>query len=226
MRQYLNVLKGSTKLLPFLFILTFVFNVQAQGGVKHGNELGFALGISNYTGDLSEKYSVNGLGPAGQLFYKFNIPGEVSVLRLNLLYATLQADELNIDKPLQQSRGESFELGVLEAAAIYEYNFYNFRDLKGVYYMSPYLFGGIGSTITLGGDEGNYFSLPLGVGLKMMISRHLNFGFEFGSRLTFSDRIDGVDDNILFSSSSNNDWYYFYGLTLSYTWYKQICKGR
>ena len=218
----MKLFKGSKQLLPFVFVLFSSLNVHAQA-VKHGSELGFALGASNYSGDLVERYRFKFYGPSAQLFYKYNVPGDVSVFRVNLLYAELKGDESAIDQNLQQFRQNSFEASVFEPSLLYEYNFYNFRDLNGQYFMAPYLFGGIGAAIVLGEDGAGYFCLPFGTGIKVMVSRHINVGLEFGARLTFNDKLDGIEDAVQYSSSSNNDWYYFTGLTLSYTWYRQIC---
>lgn len=213
--------KGSMFILPFLLNVILVSTVRGQ--VSHGSELGASIGVSNYSGDLIEKYRPIFFSPAGQIFYKYNFKGDISVLRLNLLYAGLRASESKIDQPLQNLRNNSFDIQVFDASTMYEYNFYNFRDLKGTYFMSPYMFMGLGATIVFGGDSPAYFNLPMGFGLKVMVSRHINVGAEFGARLTFSDLIDGVSEDVSNSSSSKNDWYYFYGLTASYTWYKQRC---
>ena len=88
------------------------------------------------------------------------------------------------------------------------------------------------------------FSIPFGGGIKLSVNKNLNIIFEYGLRKTFTDYIDDVSstyagipaefDNITIELadrsldgpkqageergvSTNNDWYSFSGITLSFT---------
>lgn len=198
------------------------FCAQAQKEIDRHLEYGFMLGGTNYSGDLIPRYSFRTMGPAGAIFYRHNYPNEVSVLRLNLMMGQLSASEDLIDEPLRQNRQLSFNSGIIELSALYEYDFFNFRDLKDIYYTSPYLFGGAGLGITFEGKA--HLVIPFGVGIKFNIAKKLNLGLEFGARKTFTDSIDQIDeDDATLLSSYKNDWYYFTGISFSKTVYKQVC---
>lgn len=188
---------------------------------KH-SEYGFMVGGTNYTGDLAPTYKLGDLKPSGQLFYRHNYRDQVSVLRINLLMGQLGANEASIDSPLPQDRQLAFDATLMEAAILYEYDFFNFRDLRNIYYMSPYLAGGIGMTMSFGGKA--YLSVPFGTGIKLRAGKTMNVNMEFMAHKLFSDSLDGYSDDPSISSSVNNDWYYSIGIGLTRTVYNQICR--
>ena len=199
--------------------------MQAQKEIDRHMEFGFMLGGTNYSGDLLPRYSLKTLRPAGAIFYRHNYPNEVSVLRMNLMVGQLEASEEMIDEPLRQARQLSFNSGIIELSGIYEYDFFNFRDLKDIYYTSPYLFGGLGLGVTFEGKA--HLVIPFGVGVKFSVAKKLNLGIEFGARKTFTDKLDQIQvDDASLLSSYKNDWYYFTGLTFSKTVYKQVCPDK
>ena len=96
----------------------------------------------------------------------------------------------------------------------------------------PYIFLGIGTVFTnpktvYGSDDNDYiqiqaddqntdfskvhFSVPIGLGLRIDLSRKLYLGLEWGERLTFTDYIDGVS---LSGDPDDNDVYVMGGITL------------
>lgn len=189
--------------------------------INRKGEYGFMIGGTNYTGDLSPGFRFSSMRPAGSVFYRHNYSNEVSILRVNLLFGQLTADEEDFDFPLQQNRRLEFNTEVIEISALYEYDFFNYRDIKEIYFMSPYLFGGLGLAMTFGGKT--YLAIPFGAGIKLKIAPQLNLGVEFGARKLFSDKLDSYNDDAGLFSSYNNDWYYFTGITLSRTVYKPVC---
>lgn len=212
------------KLGLFITYFTYLFSFgQSQELDKHA-ELGFGIGVFNYTGDLAQTTNYSQLTPGGQLFYRHNHSDQVSVFRFNLLIGSIKADEASIDGALQQYRKLKFSRGIAELGLIYEYDFFNYRDYKNMYYMSPYLFGGLATTVLWGDQSTTILTIPFGAGLKYKLGDNLNLGLEYGARKTFSDKLDlqNESDEAL-SSSTPTDWYYFLGLNLSYTFYKQIC---
>ena len=56
-----------------------------------------------------------------------------------------------------------------------------------------------------------HLAIPLGIGLRIDLSRKLYLGLEWGQRLTFSDYLDGVS---LSGDDSDNDLYVMGGVTL------------
>lgn len=209
------------RLLPILIAVTSFGISLAQKPIDRHMEYGFGIGGMNYTGDLSPNYNLKFYRPGAQVLYRHNFSDEVSVLRANILFGQITAKEKQINQSLPRARKLEFQQNILELAALYEYDFFNFRDLKNIYYMSPYLFGGFAATVIWGGRA--MFSIPFGAGVKLKISDHWNLGLEFGARKTFSDRLDTFTNEDLLSSSSSNDWYYFTGLNFTRTVYRQIC---
>lgn len=217
-----------SRAMKSLFILPLLLvgiSLQAQE-IDHHMELGMGAGVFNYTGDLAPKYNQSFYSPGVQFFYRHNHKQEVSVFRANILIGTIKAHEDAFDDPLPNSpdRQLSFSTGLTEFGMIYEYNFFNFRDLSGRFYMSPYLFGGLAASVLWGNQASTFLSIPFGAGVKYKMTDNWNLGLEYGVRKTFTDKLDGIllsDEEL--SSSTTSDWYYFLGLNLSYTFYKQIC---
>ena len=132
-------------------------------------EFGFGGGILNYTGDLSEKFNLHSPKGAGTIFYRHNSQNGYTSLRISLMTGKVGADESDIKNPLQQARKLSFDKTITELSIIPEYNFFNFRDLENRFYMSPYLFGGLGVTVVWGGNTPSFVNLPFGAAIKYKI---------------------------------------------------------
>ena len=180
-------------------------------------QLGGTVGISNYSGDLSEsrvdmKYTRYSLG----IFGKRDLSPHVT-LRAGLTYGRIAgADSTNRD-PLLKSRNLSFRSPILEFHVGAEFNFLDIDD-NG---WTPYVFAGVGiysfyptsrdsagNTIKLRGlntegqglpqypDRKQYnlvgISIPFGAGVKFLVNDHLVAGFELGLRKTFTDYLDDV----------------------------------
>ena len=153
---------------------------------KRSNEIGFGVGVANYTGDLAERFDFRFTGPSVQAFYRYNFSNEVSVLRINLFGARLSVDEARTNEPLRVARGLSFSGTVVEASIVYEYDFFDYRDIDNKYFMSPYLFGGIGGGTLIGDNPVAFANIPFGVGVKY----RLVGGWNLGCLLYTSDAAD------------------------------------
>ncbi len=209
-------------IVSVLVVLSSVV-VNAQQGVDHHAEIGLSLGGLNYVGDISPKLTLAETRPAVQIFYRHNFPNNASVLRFNVLNGGLYANESKQKDPLPQSRGASFDAFVTEIAALYEYNFFDYRHEKKQSWFSPYLFGGVALTAVWEEDNKAFFTIPFGVGVKYVVTRNLNINLEYGARKVFSDNLDGVTDEAASSSSLKNDWYHFLGISFSWTLYNYLC---
>ncbi len=208
-------------LIAILITSTTSF-AQSAYELDHHMEVGFGLGGLNYTGDLAPEFTYKNFSPGFQAFYRHNHKKEVSVFRLNLLIGKVKGSN-SFAVPDLGIIDSSFSRTIMEIAAIYEYNFFNYRDIKENFFMSPYLFGGIATTVLFGDENHATITIPFGVGLKYKLSSNWNLGLEYGIRKTFYDRIDMINEDQLLSSSTPADWYYFLGLNLSYTFYQQKC---
>ncbi len=216
----------------FLFFCVLV--ATASLGQAQYHEVGIGLVGGTYTGDLSPQLRPGNLRPGGQLFYRYNTKGGGIVLRGNILFATLQANEGDLKGVPHQARGFSFSTGLAEVSALMEYNFLSYRgnDLSRSNH-SPYLFLGLGygfyqNTTTNFTAEAEPASgsvvLPLGVGYKLATSKTWNLSVEYGARLALTDGLDGLADDRTYSSSIVGDWYHVVGFSASYTFYGVRCK--
>ncbi|WP_177318664.1 type IX secretion system protein PorG [Chitinophaga sancti] len=180
-------------------------------------QVGGALGISNYSGDLSQskvdmRYTRYHIG----LFVKRDLSPHVT-LGAGFTYARIAgADSTNKNVDLR-NRNLSFRSPILEGHIRLELNLFDIDD-KG---WTPYVFGGVGvfnfypttrdengDVIRLRGlntegqglkqypDRKQYnltsVSIPFGAGVKFLVRDNLVAGFEVGLRKTFTDYLDDV----------------------------------
>lgn len=214
-----------------LFTLLLICNQSfAQ---KH--EVGVSVGGLNYTGDMSPDYSFYYYGQSLMGFYKYNFSPAVG-LKLALLEGQFSVnDDLSKD-PLPQLRDAETHTLMVEFSAIAEYNFLDYRKENERRRFTPYLSGGVAFYIysqnspgfRSQNSDGTGFAIPFGLGLRYKVSRQVNLGLEFIARKTFTDNLDGLSDRLSFSGKQvadkySDDWYYFTGFTLSYTFYGVKC---
>ncbi|MCC5944042.1 MAG: outer membrane beta-barrel protein [Bernardetiaceae bacterium] len=217
------------KIFCILLFCGLSFSLQAQK-----EEFGFTVGALNYTGDIASQYQIRNLRPAGEFCLRYNFIPSVSA-RVSGLYGKLGASDRDQKNRFKQQRGVEFSADVLELQGRIEYNFRDFRAYSELTDWSPFIFvGGAVSWITTTtnySQNPDYLvvpSVPFGVGFKYRVAYGLNFGAEFGARLTYSDAIDGLDSDDLqnkFQSQNpfNNDRYYYLGLHVSWTFQRVIC---
>lgn len=218
---FTTTMKTVVKVVVFMLLSQKMFGQHKQYERIH--EIGFGVGGLNYTGDLSENLNLRYTKPAGNIFYRYNFRNEISVIRANVIVGQLGVDESKSSEPLRAQRGTEFSGLLTEVAGLYEYDFFNFRDIKNKYYMSPYMFGGISLTHVAGNSNTTFMGVPFGAGVKLRVKGGWNVGFEAGARKNFTDKIDGVTDEQAFGTSIQSDWHYYTGINLSYTFYKLIC---
>lgn len=189
------------------------------------HEAGVFMGISHYSGDLTErKIEPLGFHRAGGFYLRQKLNNRVS-LKYQFYKGRISGDDArsSTESGLWR-RNLSFESDVFEVAALAEYSFFRFGD--GLFETSPYVFGGLagfyfapqtemdGRTYNLntyrteGVEYSLYqFAVPFGAGVKMQVNGCGFLGFELGFRKTFTDYLDdvsgfypsdlarGVDDN-------------------------------
>ncbi|GAA4040111.1 hypothetical protein GCM10022409_27450 [Hymenobacter glaciei] len=216
----------------------FIAPAQAQ----NTSEVGVGLGATNYRGELSPRYQFQNNRPALTAFYRKDVSVPIT-LRGGLTAGLLRADDGNVSgvngavPPLQAYRQANTKGWLAEASAIVEYNFLDFHRRTDKVHFTPYLFGGLaifyantktvsnaglGELNRQGGVIG--FAIPVGVGAKLALSEHWNLGLEIGARKALTDQLDHLgDQSPLLVNPHDQDWYYYNGLSLSYTFYKIHC---
>ena len=213
---------------------------------QHTSEVGIGIGATNYKGEISPQLQWQNSRPAFTVFYRYDVSSPVT-LRGAFTAGGLRANDSNVEgvngtpPPLQAYRQASLRGSVYELSGVMEYNFldYHLRREKGRFHVSPYLFLGVAgyyvSTTTetqnqalksAFNQDGSKvgIAIPAGAGLKVALSSHLNLGLEMGVRKTFTDELDhlGTQDP-LYVNAHDQDWYYYSGLSVSYTFYKILC---
>jgi len=219
-----------------LGFLLFFLSITLFAQISQKSEIGFGLGIFNYTGDLVRTYDLTQSHPAATVFYRSNISHVVS-LRTSLTAGQLAAsDASNPIDPFAVKRNASFDIFLMELSGVFEYHFLDWRDAKRKLRFTPYLFAGAG----LFGISGNnkktaqysnvQLAIPFGGGMKYVLNPKYYIAFEFGIRKTFFDYLDNVSGptnttNKTYQYGNPNDYdnYFFTAITLTYTFYDIPC---
>lgn len=229
------LLRFPSKLGLLCVSAAFFFAMQTSYGQK--TEIGFGLGALNYTGDLARSYQIGNVGPGATFFYRNNLDEAIS-LRVSLTGGVLNGDDTPAFDALAVQRDASFSRGLLEISPVIEYHFLNHRENIQILNWTPYFFigGGItffGRTQAQDDNDTDYSNLqlvlPFGLGFKYILDRRWNLGLEAGVRKTFFDHIDDVSGedlqikNYSYGNRHDDDWYYYLGLSISYTFYTIPC---
>ncbi len=199
------------------------------------SEVGFGIGTFNYTGDLARTYNVLNSRPAATVLYRSNLSRIVSV-RAALTAGGLGASDKRPVDSFAEQRNASFDIFLMEASAVAEYHFLNWRDDKHIRRFTPYLFGGL-ALFGISGAENKpsaysnvQGAIPFGLGMKYIVNPKWYLALEFGARKTFFDYLDNVSaganqlvKNYQYGNPHDNDAYYFLGLTLTRTFYEIPC---
>lgn len=224
------------------FPIFFVFwGLMPAKGQKH--EIGLGIGVLNYSGDISRIPNIGMSRPAINGFYRLNLSSAVS-LRAGLLFGKIAGKEAhkNTD-PIAKVRQGAFEGNLNQLALNFEYNFFNYqyRGNRGDRKITPYFTAGlsifnfehtkVNTTENIDARYAFQFAIPFGLGLKYRIKSRWNFNAEFIANKTFTDYLDGVSDSPVGNTASPKylsnplatDWFYYLGVSLSYTFYKINC---
>jgi hypothetical protein len=202
------------KKITWILLLTFLAPLSVFSQDWH---VGGFLGISNYSGDLSQqRVDMKYTRPTIGLMVKRDI-NRYFTARLGFHWGRVAAADSSNESKFLQARNLSFRSVLWEADLIGEFNFFDIYE-KGY---TPYVFAGIagfsfypttkdsaGNNIPLRrlNTEGqglaeypdrqqysiHQFAIPFGAGIKALLDDHWTLGFEIGFRKTFTDYLDDV----------------------------------
>lgn len=177
-------------------------------------EIGIAVGLSGYKGDLEPTANFGINKPAYGIILRKNFDPR-NTIRLSYNSGSIGGSDLDSKDELQKLRAAEFTSTINEIALIYEFNFKSFNpQIRGEVF-APYLFTGLtafdfnpknnGQELQQFGNnsstpDGNSvvkyrqrnLAIPLGAGIKWNIYRRFNLTAEFGYRYTLTDYIDDV----------------------------------
>lgn len=197
-------------------------------------EIGAGLGLLHYKGDIRPEFMPQYAHAGGHLLFRYNFKKDFS-LRATALLGSIAGDDKQINEPLNQLRGKSFQSQIHELNVVAEYNFLNYLFQKQHKDWSPYVFGGIGflnfsprDTPSVSYSQ-NKIVLPLGLGIKYNLKGPWDINVEFGARKTFTDYLDnlgGLDASLpknLQNDYSKDDMYYYTQVSLVYRFMRIYC---
>lgn len=194
-----------------------VFSVLQTVEAQRGWEVGGALGVSHYFGDLNTTFDIKHPGPAASVMARFNF-NERICLKLSGNYGNIGADDKNSPNIVEQQRNLNFRSTILDGAAQIEFNFlpYNYNDKNSNF--TPYMLAGFnvfhfnpqgnlnGTWYDLAplGTEGQfkgeeYYTTQLGLvygfGLKYALNEEWSLNLELSARKLFTNYLDDVAGN-------------------------------
>ena len=211
---------------------------------QNTSEVGIGIGGTTYKGEIAPQYQLSNNRPAFTVFYRRDVSVPIT-LRGALTAGQLRADDKDVTgvnggtAPLSEFRQASTKGSVVELSGVVEYNFLDYHDRENKIHFTPYLFLGIaGYYASMSTTSGNAlvpdsfrqdggqlgFAIPAGVGFKYALNQHFNLGLEVGVRKLFTDELDHLSDQSpVLVNSHDQDWYYYNGVSVSYTFYKIRC---
>ena len=208
-----------TYILTFIFLISSLLGTaQVVESYKKLAELGVATGVAHYFGDLNPNAAVNCPKTATTLFFTKQFNNYLGI-KIAGTYAQLGYADKYSDNYVQQRRNLSFNTDIWELAVMGDFNFYEFYPgLRGDYTFTPYVGLGIGMFSydpyaylqgqkyflkefgTEGQLNGNTSAaynttavcFPLSLGIKVNLTRRINFYAELCYRFTTTDYLDDV----------------------------------
>lgn len=198
--------------------------LKAQDEPTYRREIGVGVGITNYLGDFNGSLT-KGFQPQVNMLYR-QVFSPYSALKLDLGYAPFKGSSRDVTTyfPDYGETPYTFSRTLVDLNAAYEYNFLPYgtgRDYRGAVRLTPFIFFGLGATLTLGDPSTDAtVNMPLGFGVKYKIGQRMNLGVEWAAHFTFSDKLDGVQDPYHIESSGlfkNTDCYSSLRVTLTYS---------
>lgn len=236
---------GLLWLVESFLLLAPVFGQESGSRILEStriSELGIGIGGVNYQGDIATNYRFANNRPGATLFYR-KVISQPFTLKASITGGFFRAaDDFYEQRPFQLNRDATIKGSLIELGVGLEYYFLDYYDFKRPFRFSPYFFTGPNimryNTDRDSGpknnpDEGEVnsglrFTYTMGAGIKFAVARHWNIGLEFSPRLVFSqdfldDLTETTDQGRQLSNPHDRDWYFYNGLSVSYTFYKQYC---
>lgn len=191
-------------------------------------EVGPALGMSGYLGDVNNSNMWKHPGAAGGVVFRY-IRNSRWAFKANLFYAGISGNSNDMATKLPDGAYYEFKSSLFDVGAQAEFNFFNFGigpKYKNQKRITPYMVAGAGLVIGTAGGGSVAFSLPLGIGVKYKIKERLNVGFEFTMRKSFGDKLDGLSDlyGVKHTFAKNTEWYSMALFTLTWEFSKRCTK--
>lgn len=198
-------------------------------------DYGFAIGVSNYLGDIGgkEKTRRDFVADMKMAKTRWNVGGFVRYkvhqklsVKLALDYLRIEGDDKLSSNPARNARNLNFRNDMFDLAVTGQVFFYEDNDLGNTYRYKngfrAYFFAGIGAYYsnpkTLDGGvalrplhtEGVSYSpvginIPAGIGFYFTFHKKHRIGYELNYRTTFTDYLDDISGNYPDDPSMSGD---------------------
>ncbi len=217
-------------------IIIALFTVFMSYSQSH--ELGIVAGGTNYIGDIGSTTYIAPHDLAIGGVYKLNRSTRHSY-RLSYVHHKITGDDKTSESTYRQRRGLVFKNTINELALGLEFSFWEFNLHESGPASTPYIHTGIAvmqyKDIYYNGfgyrelGTSTSVALPISLGYKMRLIDKLILTAEVSAKYTFTDNLDGSNPGnltgvpILIGNATNNDWYVFTGVMLTYTFGKRPC---
>ncbi len=216
----------------FFYILFFCIPTISLAQI---HEIGLFIGGTNYVGDIGSTNYIYPNNIGGGVIYKWNWNHRIA-LRGTVSYLKISGDDLKSSNIVRQNRGYKFNNTIKELAIGLEYNFFEYDLSTNDKYATPYILLELSAfnynsvsaqTITgqfLYTDKTSY-SIPFGIGYKTKLADAFAFAIEAKARYTFEDDLDYTTNTFtaLRFGEHGNDWYFFTGFSIIYTFGRPAC---
>ena len=185
-------------------------------------DIGVDLGMSGYLGDASSSiFAHPGFTFDAGMRY---IPNVRMAFRGAITMQTLSGNTADMDNVLPDFANYDFTATVCALDVRYEFNFLPYgigETYKRLHRWTPYLTAGVGVCVSsAGGTTSAAPTLPMGAGVKVKLSKRLNFMAEFTMTKAFGDKLDGDKlhdlNQIKTEFYKSTDWYSRLTIGLSY----------
>lgn len=211
-------------LLPALMQSASVCHAQ-QATYKF--DLGAAVGMSGYLGDVNQTNLFKKPGFAGQLSFRY-IADTRWAIRGTLTTAGLSGNSAQFSNKFPELQDYSFTSQIYDLGARVEFNFLPYgmgETFKRLKRWTPYLAVGVGACLSAAeGGTWVTMSIPMAVGVKFKLSERFNLSAEFAMAKTIGDHLDGKLSDLQGIKSSfikNTDWYSTVLIGISYEFGKR-----
>ena len=198
------------------------------------HDIGITAGATYYMGDFNDQFiPLRQPSYFAGVMYRFHFDTQYS-LRAQISYGRVLGDATRTSDAIIDPSGNNwaFNCPIIFADVMGEIGLapLNVTDFRQKERFAPFLLVGVGAILRfkdndyvspLQNDKSNvtrqYFSIPIGVGVKYAIAPRYTLGVEWIMRKTFVDDMDNYNDPTPQGSALiNNDWLSTVGLTLSY----------
>jgi len=204
------------KYMVFLVILGMLLPLASMAQATL--EIGLQGGSAYYNGDINPGKPYVMPQVSYGLLARYNFDDRWSA-KFTFTHGKIKGD--NLIAKVANYGALNFLTTLDDASLTGEFNFMNYATGSKKKSFSPYLMGGIGvffynptvenpvPDTTCQAVNKSDFAVVFGLGFKYSLSKRLGAGIEWSMHKTFTDCLDGVQQN-------GNDWYNFTQLSLTY----------